>query len=174
MCISVTMIERIAGMFKSLIFLSMLFVASGCSAETSVTVQNGEVDSADQEVKFSVQDISSRINGMAGQVISVRGFLTGYGPILMLVPTRESNPFNKPALLVTDNDLHLKILSESEHVDLKRYFDSLNCTEKFVELVGEVGLVPEHDYHGIVRLELIETFQDDSFGDEGNVCYSSL
>lgn len=156
---------------KAVIAVAIILAAYSCffngfNASAAFKDRNGQA-------QYSLAQISGRVNNLDGKVVKVKGFLTGFGPIMILTEYENSNRYYDPALLVSHTELRLKIISGNEFVDLLDYFTSLDCIDRFAEVVGEIGPIGEQNQNGIVRIETITTFPDNSYSGAGDVCYSS-
>jgi|GEM_PF-2523414 len=147
-------------------------IAGACGQNISELAARKSVTKDGRPASYSVEEISSRVNNLNGELVSVRGYMTGFGPIMALVEGEYSNPFSDPVLLVSDIELSIEIQSGVQHKDLKRYFDSQGCTERYVEIVGDIGMISEQQINGIVSIKSVRTFSDANFDEAGNFCFA--
>ena len=158
---------------KSITVMGVAIITMACSMQASSDMTTSRSEIANQPERYSLREISAGVDSLNGRLVAVRGYLKGFGPIMMLVENQESNPFETPSLLVSDTELRLKIISGNQFFDLKRYFDSLGCTDRFIDIVGEIGLIGDQESNGIVRIRTVTAFDDESFGDDGLICYNA-
>ena len=93
---------------------------------------------------------------------------------MILIENQNSKRFaGSGRLLVSDTDLRLEILSGDQIVDLLSYFQSLGCVDRYVEIVGGIGLIGEQETNGIVEIVSVRTYVDESFSGSGDICYSA-
>ena len=153
----------------NVVMVAFFFV--GCAPEkgnkTAPNVANGTVS----PTQTSLFDASHQTSKLDGETVSVRGFLTGLGPIMFLVPDETSDAEKQPSLIVTDDELGAELLLEDPSVELGQYLDSLGCLHHYVDIAGKIGRIRNDDYFGIVEIKSITVFNDNSYIGEGQECY---
>lgn len=156
--------------FKGLFFAVSIFLILLQASCAERIVQSSETIKK-EAVSISLSEFSQNSKGYEGEIISSNGYLTPLGPIMVLIEPNEKNPFSKPSILISAPSLWEKPDVHENYVDLARYFSSLGCTDKFVKIVGEVGLIEEQKVRGIIEIRNILVFEDSTFQGEGRNCF---
>ena len=141
--------------------------------QSSCAEQFGEPPEIEQKQSLNVtlSDFSQNGKTYEGKTISSRGYLTPYGPIMVLIEPIERNPFSTPSILVSDPSLWDNPDVHENNADLARYFASLGCIDKLVEIVGKVGMIDEQRIHGISAIKSITIVEENNPSGDGEKCY---
>lgn len=157
------------------VFVS-IFGMSAC-VETSNGANPARVDGAvDPEFpihrpSLSLTEIAADLRARTGEDVKVRGYLANFAPALILVAAEDSNVFDDPAIVVTDQRLRATIFTGEEFTDESEYLAAKGCRDRFVEITGVVGFLEAHKSFGIVEIRSILVFEDGSFSGEGRECF---
>lgn len=151
---------------KSFVLTGTLAFLIGCQQEEGVLSQALPEDLRDTVTK--PQEFYKNPSGYAGHRIVVRGFLAPLSGGLAVYPTEDAAraaAHHEGAFYVNDTSPRKMLRKEGT------YYEP-TCTGHYVELGGLVGILPNGS-HGIATIDFITKYSDETFGGDGDLCYSS-
>ena len=121
---------------------------------------------------LSVTQFVRDAKSLAGETVTVRGFLVSLHPDLALY-VDESLPSTRevPIAIVEDIELRAKTPRGGSTYGESFFLEGLGCTSKYADVTGVAGETIRGTY-GITKIVSVRTFVNSSFSDPGTECFS--